>query len=197
MVDGVKCGPDGIRCDVNGNLWVSSNAGRAVGYSGVTVWSPEGKLLGRIRTARGGRQHLLRRPQAQPAVHGGKPVALRGLRRRRRVRHPAEGAHLAIDRHVGDFFADCLQQNFSPTLRNAPGDENNSAATVFGWPAIEPGGRMKDMLDAMDHRRPVGAFENVHDALETEDVGAAVLGERFEERASAPQPGSASRRTIA
>ena len=23
--------------------------GRAVGYSGVTVWSPEGKLLGRIR----------------------------------------------------------------------------------------------------------------------------------------------------
>jgi gluconolactonase len=49
MVDGVKCGPDGVRCDVNGNLWLSSNAGRAVGYSGVTVWSPEGKLLGRIR----------------------------------------------------------------------------------------------------------------------------------------------------
>jgi gluconolactonase len=49
MVDGVKCGPDGIRCDVNGNVWLSSNAGRAVGYSGVTVWSPEGKLIGRIR----------------------------------------------------------------------------------------------------------------------------------------------------
>jgi gluconolactonase len=49
MVDGVKCGPDGIRCDVNGNVWLSSNAGRSVGYSGVTVWSPEGKLLGRIR----------------------------------------------------------------------------------------------------------------------------------------------------
>jgi gluconolactonase len=48
-IDGVKCGPDGIRCDVNGNLWASSNAGRAVGYNGVTVWSPEGKLLGRIR----------------------------------------------------------------------------------------------------------------------------------------------------
>ena len=27
----------------------SSNAGRAVGYNGATVWSPEGKLLGRIR----------------------------------------------------------------------------------------------------------------------------------------------------
>jgi gluconolactonase len=49
MVDGVKCGPDGIRADVNGNLWISSNAGRNVGYSGVTVWSPEAKLLGRIR----------------------------------------------------------------------------------------------------------------------------------------------------
>ena len=49
MIDGVKCGPDGLRCDVNGNLWASSNAGRSVGYSGVMVWSPEGKLLGRIR----------------------------------------------------------------------------------------------------------------------------------------------------
>jgi gluconolactonase len=50
VVDGVKCGPDGARCDVDGNLWVSSNAGRAVGYNGVTVWNPEGKLIGRIRT---------------------------------------------------------------------------------------------------------------------------------------------------
>lgn len=49
VIDGVKCAPDGLRCDVEGNLWVSSNAGRAVGYSGVTVWNPQGKLLGRIR----------------------------------------------------------------------------------------------------------------------------------------------------
>jgi gluconolactonase len=49
MIDGVKCGPDGVRCDVYGNLWSSSNAGRSVGYSGVTVWTPEGKLIGRIR----------------------------------------------------------------------------------------------------------------------------------------------------
>ena len=49
MVDGVKCGPDGVRCDVDGNLWCASNAGRAVGYSGVTVWNPQGKLIGRIR----------------------------------------------------------------------------------------------------------------------------------------------------
>jgi gluconolactonase len=48
-IDGIKCGPDGIRCDVDGNLWSSSNAGRAVGYNGVTVWTPDGKLMGRIR----------------------------------------------------------------------------------------------------------------------------------------------------
>ena len=45
----MKCGPDGTRCDVDGNVWCSSNAGRAVGYSGVTVWNPAGKLIGRIR----------------------------------------------------------------------------------------------------------------------------------------------------
>lgn len=45
----MKCGPDGLRADVDGNLWISSNAGRAVGYNGVTVWSPKGKLIGRIR----------------------------------------------------------------------------------------------------------------------------------------------------
>jgi gluconolactonase len=49
MVDGVKCGPDGVRCDVEGNLWCSSNGGRNVGYSGVTIWNPDGKLIGRIR----------------------------------------------------------------------------------------------------------------------------------------------------
>jgi gluconolactonase len=48
-VDGVHCGPDGLRCDVFGNVWSSSNAGRNVGYSGVTVWTPAGKLIGRIR----------------------------------------------------------------------------------------------------------------------------------------------------
>ena len=49
MIDGIRCGTDGIRVDVNGNLWCGSNAGRNLGYSGVTVWSPEAKLLGRIR----------------------------------------------------------------------------------------------------------------------------------------------------
>jgi gluconolactonase len=49
MIDGVRCAPDGVRCDVDGNVWASSNAGRSVGFNGVTVWTPEGKLIGRIR----------------------------------------------------------------------------------------------------------------------------------------------------
>jgi gluconolactonase len=49
MVDGVTCRTDGVRTDVFGNVFASSNAGANVGYSGVTVWNPEGKLLGRIR----------------------------------------------------------------------------------------------------------------------------------------------------
>ncbi len=49
MVDGITCRTDGIRTDVFGNLWASSNAGTNIGYSGVTVWNPDGKLIGRIR----------------------------------------------------------------------------------------------------------------------------------------------------
>jgi gluconolactonase len=49
MIDGVKCSPDGVRCDVTGHVWCSSNAGRSAGYNGVTVWTPQGKLIGRIR----------------------------------------------------------------------------------------------------------------------------------------------------
>ena len=47
MIDGVHCGPDGLRADVDGNLWCSSNS--QIGYSGVVVISPQGKPLGRIR----------------------------------------------------------------------------------------------------------------------------------------------------
>jgi gluconolactonase len=46
-VDGVKCGPDGMRADVAGNLWCSSNA--PLGYAGVLVFNPSGQLIGRIR----------------------------------------------------------------------------------------------------------------------------------------------------
>jgi gluconolactonase len=51
MVDGIYCHPDGMRVDRAGNLWASSNT--VPGYSGVTVWNPDGKLIGRIRLPEG------------------------------------------------------------------------------------------------------------------------------------------------
>ena len=47
MLDGIKCGPDGMRADVFGNLWISSNA--PLGYAGVLCFTKEAKLIGRIR----------------------------------------------------------------------------------------------------------------------------------------------------
>jgi len=47
MVDGIKCGFDGHRVDVAGNVWSGSTS--VPGYMGVTVWNPAGKLIGRIR----------------------------------------------------------------------------------------------------------------------------------------------------
>ena len=46
-VDGVHCGPDGMRADTAGNLWCSANA--PLGYAGVLIYGPDGKLIGRIR----------------------------------------------------------------------------------------------------------------------------------------------------
>jgi gluconolactonase len=46
-VDGVNCRPDGMRADVFGNLWCSSNA--PLGYAGVLIYDSQGKLIGRIR----------------------------------------------------------------------------------------------------------------------------------------------------
>ena len=67
VVDGVKCGPDGMRADVDGNLWVSSNAGRAVGYNGATVWNP----AGRPRCTRSTRQLRVRlRSKRRPPPNG-------------------------------------------------------------------------------------------------------------------------------
>ncbi len=47
VVDGVRCNADGMRADRAGNIWASAAA--PLGYAGVTVWNPAGKLIGRIR----------------------------------------------------------------------------------------------------------------------------------------------------
>ena len=39
--------PDGLRCDIDGNLWCGWGMGQA-GQDGVHVFNPAGKLIGRI-----------------------------------------------------------------------------------------------------------------------------------------------------
>ena len=79
MVDGITCRTDGIRTDVFGNLWASSNAGANVGYSGVTVWNPDRQADRPHPPAGSVRQRRVRRPEAQPTVHGRRAVALCGV----------------------------------------------------------------------------------------------------------------------
>lgn len=46
-VDGIKGGSDGIRADIDGNIWASAGwAGH--GFDGVLVFAPEGDLIGQI-----------------------------------------------------------------------------------------------------------------------------------------------------
>jgi gluconolactonase len=47
MIDGIHCGPDGMRADRAGNIWSGSAA--PLGYAGITVWNPSGRAIGRIR----------------------------------------------------------------------------------------------------------------------------------------------------
>jgi gluconolactonase len=41
-------GSDGIRCDVDGNVWAAAGWG-GDGYDGVHVFAPDGQLIGKIR----------------------------------------------------------------------------------------------------------------------------------------------------
>jgi gluconolactonase len=43
-----KGGSDGIRCDVDGNVWAAAGWG-GDGYDGVHVFAPDGKMIGQIR----------------------------------------------------------------------------------------------------------------------------------------------------
>ncbi|GJD96693.1 SMP-30/gluconolactonase/LRE family protein [Methylobacterium iners] len=47
VVEGVRCGPDGLKVDVFGNLWCAASG--PAGYAGVVVLEPGGRPIGRIR----------------------------------------------------------------------------------------------------------------------------------------------------
>ena len=79
MIDGVKCSPDGVRCDVDGNVWCSSNAGTRGRLQRRDRLDAAGQADRPHPSARGLRQFVLRRTETQSPVHGREPVAVRGL----------------------------------------------------------------------------------------------------------------------
>src|SRR5258708_3042945 len=87
---------------------------------------------------------------------------------------------LRRNRRVSHFRADRFEQRFDPALRDSTRDEDDAAAAIIRRPTLEPGGRVKDVLDAVDHRRPLRALRNVHDALEAQQTAPPILAEPFE-----------------
>ena len=67
MVDGVHCGPDGMRADVFGNMWISSNT--VLGYAGVLVFNAQRQADRPHPPAGGVCQSRVRRAKAQHAGH--------------------------------------------------------------------------------------------------------------------------------
>src|SRR5438874_1493821 len=60
--------------------------------------------------------------------------------------------------------------------------------TCSGGPLVPGGspgrcGRMEHVLHAMDHRRPPGTLDDVDQALQPQQLGAAMLGSDLEEEA--------------
>ena len=79
LVDGVKCGPDGMRCDVDGNVWVLEQCRPRRRLQRSDGVEPRRQTHRPYPPAGGRRQYLLRRTEAQPAVYGREPIALCAL----------------------------------------------------------------------------------------------------------------------
>src|SRR5262245_14529906 len=98
----------------------------------------------------------------------------------------AAPALLATD--LGYFRLERGQQRLDPGLPQVVADQDQAAAAVFRGPTRQPCWRIKHVLDPVDHGRAIGAFGNLHQALEAQQVAAAVLGQRLEEQRQTDRP---------
>jgi hypothetical protein len=57
--------------------------------------------------------------------------------------------HLTSNHYVSHFCTDRFEQRFDPALRDPTRDEDDAASAIIRRPTLEPGGRVKDMLDAI------------------------------------------------
>src|SRR3981081_4649865 len=105
FVDAGPGTPDGMRADIDGNLWCGWGMGDpepyGVGYGRSRTRRRRGVCPRRRhdrphRAARALRQSLLRRLEAQPPVHGREPVDLRAL-----CQHPGRAGRIVFRRLCG------------------------------------------------------------------------------------------------
>ena len=75
LIDAGPGTPDGLRVDVDGNLWVGWGMGEE-GLDGVSIFNPEGKPIGRIDLPERCANVCFGGRAPQPAVHGRQHVAL-------------------------------------------------------------------------------------------------------------------------
>ena len=87
--------PDGMRCDIDGNLWCGWGMGDPE-LDGVVVYRARWRHDRPHRAARALRQPLLRRLEAQPPVHGREPVDLCAL-----CEHPGRAGGITAQRRSG------------------------------------------------------------------------------------------------
>ena len=71
----------------------------------------------------------------------------------------------------------------STSARSKPcGDEDDLAAAIRIRPAVEPRQIVEEMLRALDHRRAIGLFGDINDALHPQEVRPEILLKRIEQK---------------
>jgi gluconolactonase len=71
--------PDGMRCDIAGNLWCGWGMGNP-DLDGVMIFNPQGRPIGRVRLPERCANVCFGGADGQSAVHGRQPVGVRALR---------------------------------------------------------------------------------------------------------------------
>ena len=89
LIDAGPGTPDGLRCDVDGNLWIGWGMGDEK-LDGVAIFNPDGKQIGRIALAGALREPVLRGHLPQPALHDRQHRHVLALRQ-----HPGRGRRLS------------------------------------------------------------------------------------------------------
>ena len=74
-----------------------------------------------------------------------------------------------------------LEQVPYRAFRQVAGDEDQPGSVVVIGPAVEPRGRVEDVLNAMHNDRRIRHFGQLHDALDAQELGAMRRAQQLKE----------------